>query len=88
VTKTTKYTYTGPTTGITFRGPNGTKTEVMLFNGKQVDLPDCPPVSTLIALKRLAPVAAEAAAAPAASTAAVGADATSTTTTTAQEKGA
>lgn len=100
----TQYLYTGPTTGITIRGEKGEKIEKMLFNGKTVDLPDCPPVKTLIALKRLAPVPAATTEAgmssasdaapvtsPASTSAATAGTATSTataTSTSVQQKGA
>jgi len=59
------YIYSGPTTGLTLRGEKGAKTEVMLFPGKQVQLPDIKEVKTLIALKRLTLVVPSAAPAPA-----------------------
>lgn len=61
----TTYIYSGPTSGLTLRGEKGAKKEVMLFAGKHVDLPDCNEVKTLVALKRLTPVAASAASAAA-----------------------
>lgn len=88
MTTTTQYLYTGPTTGITIRGEKGEKIEKMLFKGKTVDLPDCPPVQTLIALKRLAPVPASTtteAATSAASTAAPVTTAASTSAATAAQ---
>jgi len=50
-----KYVYKGPTTGLTFKDG----TERMLFDGAQVDLPDCEAVTTLQAQGWLTPVQAE-----------------------------
>lgn len=47
-----KFVYTGPASGLTFKDGK----EVMLFDGTQVDLPDCEEVKTLQALGRLTAV--------------------------------
>ncbi|MBO1856847.1 hypothetical protein J4G52_25235 [Burkholderia cenocepacia] len=65
----TTYIYSGPTTGLTLRGDKGAKTEVMLFAGKRVELPDCKEVKTLVALKRLKQVADDSTSATAPATA-------------------
>ncbi|MEX3614368.1 MAG: hypothetical protein VB141_11575 [Burkholderia gladioli] len=46
------YRYTGPATGLSFADGR----EVLLFDGRTVNLPPCAEVDTLIALKRLARV--------------------------------
>lgn len=46
------FIYKGPATGLTFTGGK----EIMLFDGTQVELPDCEEVQTLKALGRLTPV--------------------------------
>lgn len=45
------YRYTGPATGLTVG-----KEEFLLFTGTEVELPECPVVATLVALKRLSPI--------------------------------
>jgi hypothetical protein len=48
-----RYIYTGPTSGVTLHD----KTEVMLYDGREVDLPeDNAYVRTLVARKHLAPM--------------------------------
>ncbi|MBN3779922.1 hypothetical protein G3O06_20510 [Burkholderia sp. Ac-20345] len=58
-----RYRYTGPATGLTIG-----QDEFMLYTGATLELPDCPPVATLVALKRLTPVEEAAPTKPKAST--------------------
>jgi len=56
-----RYTYSGPSTGLTLRNKRGGLDEIVLFAGRVYDLPeDLNAVKTLVALGRLTPVAAPA----------------------------